>query len=94
MPRLGNILVVDDEAPIRKLLREALTSIGYDTIHRVAETRTPRLGTLGVQVGRDVEDTILRLHQKDERERFTDERELMQRLGECIERRAPGQAVP
>ncbi len=60
----------------------------YDTIHRVAETRTPRLGTLGVQVGRDVEETILRLHQKDPRERFPDERELVRRLGECIERRS------
>lgn len=59
----------------------------YDTIHRVAESRTPRLGTLGIEVGSDLEDIILRLHQKDPRERFTDEHELVQRLGDCIERR-------
>ena len=59
----------------------------YDTIHRVAETRTPPLGALGVRVGPDVEETILRLHQKDPRERFEDEHELVQKLDMCIERR-------
>jgi serine/threonine protein kinase len=59
----------------------------YETIHRVAEVRTPQLTELGIVAGSDVEEIVLKLHKKAPEDRFADEGELVQMLTRCSSRR-------
>lgn len=50
----------------------------YEVLAQVREQPTPPLKKLGARVSRDLQNLVLRLHQKDPKDRFADEVEMME----------------